>query len=353
MKRFIKLSLIFTLPFAILYSYTNYYYKPAEGDLIRLGKIPYEYDNKTSYAEIETLKKEMPQAYYEKISNSSKNKFKILVVGDSFSGQGNYGYKNFLAKRNDLLWLDYSISDNPIQTLTAIANSDFFDNYNIEYVILESVERSIIKRIEEDYNPKMELTTQEIILRSKQQNTGNSDKEQYKFFSNATVTFPIESQKFYYKKNYLSNHLVWNIELNTSDLFSNKSDKLLCYVSEIRDLEENNSKESATKLNVILNDLNNKLNQKNVKLIVLVATDKYDFYYDYIKDKQLFTRPRFFENFNKLDKNYIYIDSKSILNKYLENYKDLYYYGDTHWSPISAKIVAKTIENSLKNQSLK
>lgn len=74
------------------------------------------------------------------------------------------------------------------------------------------------------------------------------------------------------------------------------------------------------------------------------SPDKYDLYYDYITDKHNFTKPVFFDNFEKLNKEYIYINSKEILTKELDRKKDIYYFDDTHWSPIAAQLMAQEIK---------
>lgn len=54
-----------------------------------------------------------------------KQKGKILIIGDSFSEQDNYGYKNYLAEQNSVLYIDRFLSGNQIQTLYELSNGDF------------------------------------------------------------------------------------------------------------------------------------------------------------------------------------------------------------------------------------
>ncbi|MDR1876149.1 MAG: hypothetical protein LBQ84_00850 [Flavobacteriaceae bacterium] len=42
------------------------------------------------------------------------------------------------------------------------------------------------------------------------------------------------------------------------------------------------------------------------------------------------------------------MDSKELLSTYINTYKDIYFYDDTHWSPIAAKIVAEKIKDTIK-----
>ncbi|HNK91045.1 MAG TPA: hypothetical protein PKN63_10835, partial [Chitinophagales bacterium] len=77
--------------------------------------------------------------------------------------------------------------------------------------------------------------------------------------------------------------------------------------------------------------------------------DKYDLYYSYIKNKNNFEQPILFEYFSSLEKQYIYVDAYNILKERLNDTKDIYYYDDTHWSPIGAKLIADEIQNKINN----
>jgi hypothetical protein len=80
----------------------------------------------------------------------------------------------------------------------------------------------------------------------------------------------------------------------------------------------------------------------------LISPDKYDLYYDFVVDKKELPKPVFFDNFKPLKKEYIFIESKAILYNYVKKQKDLYYYDDTHWSPVASKIIANNIKKQIK-----
>jgi hypothetical protein len=42
------------------------------------------------------------------------------------------------------------------------------------------------------------------------------------------------------------------------------------------------------------------------------------------------------------------LDSKAIISNYLNREKDLYFYDDTHWSPIAAKIIADNVKKEIE-----
>ncbi|TPG37516.1 alginate O-acetyltransferase AlgX-related protein [Flavobacterium pectinovorum] len=341
MRKFIFKTLLFTVPFLTLYIITSLFYSTKETpDLLRIGYIP---NVSSDYRKVFDFNK--PKKF-ELLSKSSNRKFKILTIGDSFSEQGGIGYKNILANDFSVLHVNRFISDNQIQTLIDLTNGDFFEKYKIDYIVLQNVERYIIDNSQNiDFNDKMTTHELDSLVSDFQP---KEEVFKYDFFSAATLKFPISSAKFFLKKNYLSNKEVYNVQLNTTSLFSNNSDKLLFFYQDLDKTKKNNLVENSNNLNQVLNTISTKLKQKNIKLIVLPSPDKYDMYYDYIVDKKNFTKPVFFENFRKLKKDYIYIDSKEILSEQLNIQKDIYFFDDTHWSPISAKIIAYEIKKVIK-----
>lgn len=342
MKKFIFKTSFFVVPFAFLYVITLLFYSSSESpDLIRLGCFPNVFKEYKSVFH-DDFKREI---YYSKYSNRKKKNQKILTIGDSFSEQGNYGYKNYLAEKYDVLHIDKFISGNQIQTLYNLVNGDFFEKETIEYVLLENVERSFTSNAQNIDSSKIMMTSQldSLVRNHKVPEIDNEDS----FFSKKTIQFPFSMFRYYFSKNYLSNRYVYNVVLNKNDLFSIHENNLLFVYKDLSYLEENNNLVRVQKLNTVLNDLSNKLKSKKVKLIVLPAPDKYDFYYDYIADKTKFQRPLFFNHLRVLKKDYIYIDSKKILSAQLESKKDIYFYDDTHWSPVASKIITEEIKKAI------
>ena len=131
-------------------------------------------------------------------------------------------------------------------------------------------------------------------------------------------------------------------------MFSNKSNKLLFFNEDLKSTEQNNLKENVNRLNIILNRIALKLRKRNIKLIVLPSPDKYDLYYDYISEKKDFKRPIFFDLMKVVKKDYVYIDAKENLASKIKHTKDLYFYDDTHWSPIASKIITDKIKSEME-----
>jgi hypothetical protein len=343
MKQIIRKTAVFVLPFLFLYVITLLFYGNAisSPDLLRVGYFPVFEE----YREVFQKEFDNKVCFYT-VSEDKVKKSKILTIGDSFSEQSSFGYKNYLAEKYSVLHVDRFIASNQIQTLYQFLNSGFFEEHKVEYVILENVERGFVANLNEMDTLKMKMKPQlkkQLINQRPVMKKGDKS-----FFSRETIIFPFSMFRFYVDENYLSNENIYNVTLKTDEFFSNSSNKLLFFLEDVSRLELNNNLTEIKKLNDVLNDLSKKLWSKKVKLIVLPAPDKYDLYYDYIADKTNFPKPLFFQYLGSLKKEYIYIDSKKSLSSKLKSEKDIYFYDDTHWSPVGARIIANEIEGIIK-----
>lgn len=340
--KFILKTLWFVLPYGILFLLMTKLYPIQKGDLYRIGYI---IDLFPSYGEYFRSEYEKPIRYTAISEKSKKKKFKILAIGDSFSEQPTFGYKNQLAQTLDVLYIDrfISIADNPVQTLYALAKGDFFDEYKVDYVVLQSAERAFVERVNDfDYNKTK--STADVFDKIK--NHTPKEIPKYNFFSNQAFVFLYNTIQYFVNEDYCFEAVVQKTKLNRNDLFSINTDNLLFYQGDIKEMEFNNNLQKVEQLNAILNKLSLLLKEKGVQLIVLPAPDKYNMYYEYIEDKSKYVKPLFFEYLDKQNKEYIYIDSEKILKKAIERDNDIYFYDDTHWSPKATKIIAAEI---LKN----
>jgi hypothetical protein len=349
MKKFILKSSVFIFPFSILYLLTFFFLSVDEQpDLIRLGKIPfihrfYSINNNDAN----------PHIYYTTfINNKNLNKeFKIVTIGDSFSEQGAFGYKNIIAKHHSLLHIDRYYGENPLQTLINLTNGDFFDQYNVQYLILQCVERKFIEW-SEDINLKSRTNINELdtfISKGIQENFLFKPQKN-NFFCKETLIFPLYNiPRYIFKQNYLSNNFVWNVALTKKQFFGIENNNLLFLNNDLIATKKNNKKNNIIRLNEQLNLVAKKLEKRGIKLIVLPAPDKYSLYYDYIEEKDKFEKPLFLSILSSLDKNYLYIDTKKLLLKEIDTKKELYYFGDTHWSFVSSKLIGDEINKLIKN----
>ncbi len=340
MKKFILKSSIFILPLFLLFVINLLFHNKDSGDLIRLGYIYSDvFSNKNAI--FPTLQKKYFTLLSE-IDITQKNEFNIITIGDSFSELGNNGYKNFLASKGlSLLHIDRYISgDNPIQTLVQLINSPFFKNIKTNYIVLQSVERFFVQRNQSiNFNSKIVLDTVVQKIKNYKEQT---IKDNLNFFTEATLKMPLTNiLYFFYSKPIFSQ--TYKFQSHNSSLFSNNSDNLLFYQEDLEFMNIKNDSLKILKSIEVINQIHELLENKNIKLIVLVSPDKYDLYYKFIKNNENLSKPLFFKIYEAANKKYKNIDSFRILSGLIKSEKDIYYYGDTHWSPKAANYIADEI----------
>ena len=346
MKKFIIKTSFFTLPLILFYFISVNFAIYNEGDLIRIGFL---FNDPSPKSKVNKPYNKMLIKYKRltDINLTQQNETTILSIGDSFSQLGNIGYLNFLAHHNvSVLNVDgYLTDENPVQTLVNLINSDFFNRVHPKYVVLQSVEREIMERTNEiDYSASMTIEYLKTLIhkRIKKESEKTEKTKDLQLFSDGTIKIPI--------LNLLSNFFdtpIWSqtykMKTTRRDLFSNNPDHLLFYNNDVRTLGEKNDPNKINVANANLNTIHEMLAKKNIKLIVLISPDKYDLYHPYLSNNTRFAEPVFFPLFNNLNKKYIYINSYKSLCEGIKNTKDIYYYDDSHWSPIGSKIIANEI----------
>ncbi|MFC0875836.1 hypothetical protein ACE01N_04540 [Saccharicrinis sp. FJH2] len=343
MRRFIIKSSYFVVP-VLLLSIVVFLFNPQDqGDLVRVGYILQTSHNQEFSNPIKSVP--MRMTYFSRQGQSVVDTFTYFTIGDSYSDKSNLGYNNFLANDSvSVLNLNRYYDQNPVQSLINFINSNAFDTLHVKYVILESAERYITYRgLKADTSGV--FTQKDIIKLRKSNLSKDGQDEKYDFFSERI--FKVLYINLLY--NFMDNppgSLTYKVRTRDT-LFSAKTNELLFINEDIDYLNYNNSVDSVEKLNSRLNLLSQKLGTWGIKLIVLVCPDKYDLYYSSIKDKSNYVEPMFFEYLDDLQKDYLYVDTKSYLDSLKRKQKDLYYYGDTHWAPSTARAIAAEINNTL------
>jgi len=350
MKKFLLKSVLFVVPIIVMQVFFMQCHTNTKGDLLRLGFLP---DMFPAYRDVfsEYFGAERK---FVKISDDPEQKtFDVFTIGDSFSEQNVFGYQNFLASEYNfsVLHYDRSLHWNPIHTLYGLVNSDFFEHYQVKYVVLQTVERYTSEyALQADSSfffstEQIRNLVQEGKTNSHQQKKQVIDLEKY-FPSAETVTVLMNVIRLSVFKNQIFNKMVHKVLLSES-VFSNGAKHLLFYVEDIQAIELNNNIENMKKMNNHLNILHTKLQQKGVTLIYLPCPDKFDFYYEYIV-KCKYDEPLFFKHLREMEKDYLFIDSKQSLKELSEDTKDVYFYDDTHWSPYSSKHIASIIASLMQ-----
>jgi hypothetical protein len=125
-------------------------------------------------------------------------------------------------------------------------------------------------------------------------------------------------------------------------MFTHKRyDKTLFFYQE--DLNFTNLKDADVKLAINnLLELQQLAKEKGIYLIFVVASDKYDLYYNFIKDNPYPKNPTM-DYFANMDTSW-FLNTQQLLLPYLKKgVKDIYNVNDTHWSVFSDSIVANRI----------
>jgi hypothetical protein len=349
MKKLLYKTALFVMPIFILFIISKKYYSTNKGDLLRVGYIVNTDNYDFTKLFREDYKKKINFTKFSEINLKKQNNFTVFTIGDSFSEQGPVSYQNYLANSNiKVLHLDKFLHDNPIETIGALLNGDVFDNIKVDYIILQSVERKFLNRAK-NINKKMILNKKglkELIADYNLKMGIKSKKKEDQFFIRAVLNLPLNYILYNFKDNAFSSK-TYQVKTR-KNIFSTNNHKLLFSVEDIEDLKTDNNKAAVELLNNELNNLAEKLKAKGIKLIVLPSPDKFDFYYDDIVNKNDYTRPILFDCLRKLKKEYIYIDSKKILEEKTNKIKDVYFYDDTHWSPIAAQIIGDELKKIIE-----
>jgi len=304
-------------------------------------------DNKTSIGDLsrtsyqldmskeKKLKYTLPQSFiYDKIFHNQQ--IDMITVGDSFSHGGGYGknpyYQDYLASayNQNILNVNPIRYDQYIETIAALDNSGYLKKNKIKYILIQSVERFVTIRFSKDVNySKYNLQIPKISKKN-----FSINHQEISIINTANYKLPYYYFAYKFKEN--PKRDVYKLKL-TKKLFSNHTN-ILIFGNDINNIPKF-TKKSIAKANEALNKLANSLKKDDIKLIFMPTVDKYDLYYDYIKDNHYPKNP-FFDLIRPLKKEYIFIDTKAILAPLLKKMqKDIYYVDDTHWSYKASKTV--------------
>jgi len=325
----------------ILERHNNY----VTGDLARIGYISSPIHKRKN-------KNNLPKQHFE-INNYNFQKLDMITLGDSFSNGAGGGlnryYQDYIASYQNwnILNINNYKNNNDINTILTLLNSGFLKSKGVKYVLYESIQRKVVDRLTMNINFDINTSIANI---NQYYNFGENPKSQSSliipkqyFINNGNFKYILYNFLYNFSSNaFISKTYIATINKN---LFSVKPyNKFLFYNKELTSINKN-TKQNLKIVNSNLNKLSLKLNKQGMKLIFMPAVNKYDFYSQYIIDNT-YNKDPFFDNFRKLKKNYIFIDTKAILSKQIEK-KDLFYVDDTHWSYKASNIISKELKSHL------
>ena len=318
------------------------------GDLARMGYL-------YKFAHFRKNDTNLTKVHFE-ASNYKMSPIDMITIGDSFSqgvmGGPNRYYQDFIATKlnlNILNILNYK-QHSKIETLAILANSGFFKKIGVKYVLVEITQRGSVKELTGNINYKADESIPNI---EKFYKFGNNDtNNEYmqlpktSFINNGNFKYLLFNILYHF-----SDHAIFSKVYMTSmieDFFSVGPDnKLLFYNNDLKSIRKNNQS-NLSQINKNLNKLQKILKKQNIKLIYMPVVTKYDLYSKFIKDNP-YPKDLSFEIYNKLKKDYIFIDTKKILLKKLDKHKqDIFYVDDTHWTYKASDAISDEIKSLLQ-----
>jgi hypothetical protein len=310
-------------------------FKPNYGTSVGdLGRMSYQIDMLHNKELIYTLKKE----HFHK-NNFENQKIDILTIGDSFSNGHGLGenpyYQDFLATELNSTVLNIAPYKkyNSLETLIGLYNNGYLEQIRPKIVIIESVERNIPDRYAKIIDFKIKDV--KAITQKKQYEPKNISVE---FINTANYKLPYYTLK--YKLNNHAQKYVYKFNLNKKLFSKNNGKKILIFRDDIKNLSKF-TPEIIQKVNDNLNKMASLLKTLNIALYFMPAPDKYDLYYDFIKDNN-YPKNNFFELIRSMKKEYYFVDTKQILLPLLKDgIKDVYWIDDTHWSNKASLAISK------------
>ena len=333
MKRFIiKISFYFVPFICVLVFYRFFIFTNISGDIGNLAQLQFKkqynkmLDDSTlqNYIVFDTLINKLSPLRF-------KNKPAILTIGDSFSQLNKAGYQNYLAYLFNYEIVNSKRSSpesNPIQNAVSFLNSGIIDSTTCHIIIIESVDRGLFRRLANiDFSKAFVSFTPSKEKKEK----SNSNFNLLQLTSFIRLKFGYENPIFQYKltDNYFT-HAWGHIA------FCYYEDLLFTKISQ-KDI--NRAKENLIKLN-------EKFAEKSMKMIFLIAADKYDVYRPFMQDKTLPVDTSS-DDFDKIP-NVCVINTKSMLQDMVRNgVKDVYKINDTHWSYKASEVVARKLAHDI------
>lgn len=349
-KIFSFIMVVFIIYHLTIYSvYTSKIFNIKDGYVVGdLSRISYQYDSVFLRKNENTLG--VTHFYKDNYNNEEVD---IVTLGDSFFNGGAGGKNSYIqdyivkySGYKTLNIINYDPYISQIKVIEKLIDLGWFEQVKPKYFILEGVTRSLYNKF--DFKKEIELTDNNFL-----KNIVSPGQELFTYTPSipiiSTANYKIPFYTFKYKVNENAHKMVYKFNLSKS-LFSVDSPKsLLVYDQDIENIKYFNDK-TLKRVNQKINDLSLKLEKLGIELIFVIAVNKYDLYYDFIINKN-YPKDTFLERFDKLNKNYLYVNTKKILQPLLEKgEKDIFYADDTHWSYKANDIIAQQLALILKEK---
>ncbi|MDD5159209.1 MAG: hypothetical protein PHI47_04105 [Sulfuricurvum sp.] len=285
----------------------------------------------------------LPRKHFDK--NNWKNEpIDLITIGDSFSNGGGGGknpyYQDFIATSQQINVLNIQNINNfsYIDTIRYLHQKQWFNKIKPKAILIESVAREAINHLPSHHHT---ISTNDDLLFSQIFKKNNCTY----FPKPLIINTANYKAPYYYIKYHFSpraNKEVYKFDLSKNLFTATDPNHLLVYNDDLKNINIMNNK-TITQLNQELNTLANELKKDGIVLIFMPVVDKYDLYYDWIEEKNIYPKNPFFLLLRQQKQNYIVVDTKAILHPLIEkNIQDIYYADDSHWTYKASEYIANS-----------
>lgn len=337
MRRFlIKLSYL-VLPLwvftVVLVAYYHYAVAPyATSELGRTGQLPLPIE----YPDTVLDREYFTHVYDVKVLADTM--VDVITIGDSFTTQNIRCFENFLAASGMSLANLMVMPNNPFQAAYNLLRQGIVDSTNVKTIVVETVERNVVKRLTTLNDASIEINTTDLDAIEANDEMGEA----------TTTQSSLIDAKNYVLRRLGYKEVVGHLQLSRPFFSGEEPRGLYFYIKDVRTPSEIAS-DDATLMRKNVEKLNAAAAAAGVRIVYLVAPDKYDIYQNYIIDNP-YKPKRVNEQLRAMfpSREQWVIGKEIVLPLVDAGEMDLYPRGDTHWGPRCSQLVAKELERSVR-----
>ena len=316
------------------------------GDLLRIGYI---LGHVSKHQNVDELPK-----HHINTNQYNRQQVDMVTVGDSFSnGGGGSHYQDYIASFQGLTVLNvpadvFLDGSDPLSTVSKLINSGYLDIIKPKYLLLESVERLSVQRLT-NYFSLQPTTTIEEIERSfhtsrPEEKLAKNINSNVTFINNGNWKFIVNNIQYLFIEKASGSKVIIS-KLNRRFFSDGQGDNLIFHDEDIKTCKLT-TPDSIAETNRNLNRLGAVLKSKGITLVFMPVVNKLNLYEPYLRQHR-YPKSDFFEQLRKLPKDYLFIDTKEILVRTLENNElDIFHQDDSHWTWKASKAIFATIRIS-------
>ncbi|MDD2321367.1 MAG: hypothetical protein PHO83_15085 [Geobacteraceae bacterium] len=311
------------------------------GDLSRMGYLAGSKHYRKTFVDLPRRHLEMRDYHGQRVD--------MLTIGDSFSFGGGRGrnphYQDYIASLNKLTVMNvmpYPTDDlvmgcSPLSTLAVLDNSGYLDIIKPRYVLIESLETLALARFARPFK----WTWTDSLANVVRHYAGVSGEwpalPKVSFINSGNLDFYWRTMMYQFSDNALG-HTVFRRQMDRTLFSVSKGTDLLFYQYDLQVIPFTTSKTIA-EINDTMNHVAEILARKGIRLIFMPVVSKYDLYSEFIVDNP-YPASTFFEKLRPLPKNYLFIDTKAVLQEEVrKGVQDVFFADDTHWSWKASQIL--------------